>query len=197
MNLAQSYGIKNPNPTNWALEPGTLKPQYLSLMLWQSILATLDEHKVTVKEVISVYISQTDNWLPMLSSAKLQKELKLHSQIHSSDKFVLLLLSIHLLVSPPADHPPSASLAESTWYRKCKYMFSQFVAFREPNVELIQAGMLIALFEFHNCIEDRAFTTLGICCRLAYLLDFDEIISKHSTQDLGKMSDEDEEVGRT
>ncbi|KAF1964507.1 hypothetical protein BU23DRAFT_61360 [Bimuria novae-zelandiae CBS 107.79] len=192
--LAQSHGIENPNPINWALEPGTLKPAYQSLILWQSILATLDEHKASVNDVIRIYISTTDRWLPMVSSIKFQKELALYGELTSSDKFVLLVLAMHLLISSPAHHPPAASLAESPWYRRCKYHWSHFVAFREPNIELIQSGMLIAIFEFNHCVEDRALTTLGICCRLAFLLDFDEVMAKHSAQDLGKLSDEDEEI---
>ncbi|KAL1591680.1 hypothetical protein SLS60_011679 [Paraconiothyrium brasiliense] len=194
INLANSHGIESTSPTNWALEPGTLKPQYMSLILWQSVLATLDEHKATIHDVTRMYISKTDQWLPMISNMKFQKELALYGQLVSSDKFVLLVLAMHLVISPPADHPPAASLAESPWYRKCKYLFQYFVGFREPNIELIQAGMLIAVFEFSHCIEDRAVTTLGICCRLAYLLDFDEVMVKHASQDLGKLSADDEEV---
>ncbi|KAJ4295461.1 hypothetical protein N0V90_007473 [Kalmusia sp. IMI 367209] len=194
MSLAQSHGIENPNPTNWTLEPGTLKPQYMSLILWQSILATLDEHRTTVQAITRIYITKTDQWLPMVSSTRYQKELDVFGSLMSSDRFVLLVLAMHLVVSPSTDHPPAASLAESPWYRKCKYHFSQYVAFKEPNVELIQAGMLISLFEFDQCIEDRALATLGICCRLAYLLDFDEVMAKHASQDLGKLSPEDEEI---
>ncbi|KAF2449168.1 hypothetical protein P171DRAFT_187393 [Karstenula rhodostoma CBS 690.94] len=192
--LARSHGIESPNPINWTLEPGTLKPQYMSLILWQSILATLDEHKATIHGVTRVYLSQTEQWLPMISSIKFEKELALFPQLISSDSFVLLALAIHLVTSPPVDHPPAASLAESPWYRKCKYLFQYYVGFKQPNIELVQAGMLIALFEFNQDIEDRALTTLGICCRLAYLLEFDEVMMKHSSQDLGKLSADDEEV---
>jgi hypothetical protein len=196
MNLAQSHGIENPNPINWALEPGTLKPQYLSLMLWQSVFATLDEHKTTLNDITRTYISRTNRWLPMISLFRYHKEFALFNQVRSSDNFLLLVLAIHLLNSPRTEHPPCDSLAESPWYRKCKYMFSQFVAFREPGVELIQAGMLIAVFEFNHCVENRALTTLGICCRLAYLLDFDEVMAKHAAQDLGELNRDDEEVSR-
>jgi hypothetical protein len=192
--LAQAHNIENPNPINWTLEPGTLKPQYMSLILWQSILATLDEHKMTIQDVTRIYVSRTDRWLPMVSNIKFRKEVALYGQIISSDRFVLLVLAMHLVVSLPADHPLAASLAESSWYRKCKYLFQYYVGFHEPSVELIQAGMLIALFEFNQNIEDRAQTTLGICCRLAYLLDFDEVMAKHASRNLGELSADDEEV---
>ena len=197
MNLAQSHGIENPNPISWTLEPGTLKPQYLSLMLWQSVFATLDEHGTTLDEVTRTYISQTDRWLPMISLLRYHKEFALFRQIRSSDNFLVLALAMHLVISPQTEHPSCDSLAESPWYRKCKYMFSQFVAFREPSIEIIQAGMLISVFEFSHCIENRALTTLGICCRLAYVMDFDEVMAKHAAQDLGKLNREDEEVSRT
>lgn len=197
MDLARSYGIDNPNPTNWALNPGILKPQYQSLILWQSILATLDEHKMFINDVTRIYINHTDRWLPMVSSKKYQKQANLFGRLKSSDNFVLLVLAMHLLIAPPAEHPPAASLVESPWYRNCKYHFSNFVAFREPSIEIIQAGMLLAVFEFNQCVQDRALTTLGICCRLAYLLDFDEVMAKHSAQDLGQLSADDEEVSHS
>ncbi|KAL5372926.1 hypothetical protein DPSP01_013094 [Paraphaeosphaeria sporulosa] len=195
--LAVSHGVESPNPTNWTLEPGTLKPQYMSLILWQSILATLDEHKATIHGIMRVYITQTDQWLPMVSNRKWQKELALFGTLLSSDRFVLLALAMHLVVSPPADHPPAASLAESPWYRKCKYLFQYYVGFKEPNIEMVQAGMLIALFEFNQDIQDRALTTLGTCARLAYLLDFDEVMAKHAARNLGKLSADDEEASPT
>jgi hypothetical protein len=44
------------------------------------------------------------------------------------------------------------------------------VGFKEANIELVQAGMLIALWEFSQDIEDRALVTLGTCSRLAGVL---------------------------
>jgi hypothetical protein len=192
--LAHAHKIESPNPINWTLEPGTLKPQYMSLILWQSIFATLEEHKITIQDVTRIYTSRTGQWLPMVSNIKFLKELVLYGKIMSSDGFLLLVLAMHLVITPSADHPPAASLAESSWYRKCKYLFQYYVGFQAPSIELIQAGMLVALFEFTQDIEDRALTTLGTCCRLAYLLDFDEVMARHASQDLGKLSANDEEV---
>ena len=57
--------------------------------------------------------------------------------------------------------------------------------------------MLIAVFEFNHRVENRALTTLGICCRLAYLLDYDDVMKKTSAQNSGRLSVDDEEVCRS
>lgn len=177
------------------MEPGTLKPQYMTLILWNSVLSTLEEHEATVQSVTRRYIQTVDQWLPMISRRKYEKELALFSTFTSSENFLLLVLAQHLVITPTEDHPQTDDLSASPWYKTCKYNFSQFVAFGEPTIELIQMGMLISLFEYTHCIgEQQALITLGTCARLAYLLEFDEVMHKHSTQDLGKLSLEDEEV---
>lgn len=76
----------------------------------------------------------------------------------------------------------------------CKSFFAQLVALGEPCIELIQAGVLIALFEHLQCVGDRALTTLGICMRLGYMLEIDEVVAAQADCEPGKMTPDDEEV---
>jgi hypothetical protein len=101
---------------------------------------------------------------------------------------------MHLLATPYAEHPPAASLEESAWYLACKSFFGQYVALGSPKIELMQAGVLIALFEHLQSIGDRALTTLGICTRLGYMLDLDELVAAQGDCEPGGMTEESEEA---
>ena len=101
---------------------------------------------------------------------------------------------MHLLVTPYAQHPPASSLKDSAWYVACKSFFAQHVALNEPCIEVIQAGVLIALFEYLQCIGDQALITLGICTRLGYVMELDEVVAAQADYEVGQMTPEGEEV---
>lgn len=191
---AEVQGFTSKNFQSWIVNPGALTPGYMTMVLWASTMRVLSEHKITEKDVANAYFDTTDKWLPMISRTKVEKGQALFQKLDSNDAYLLLLLAMHIVITPFPDHPPAPSLEESPWYRICKYHFAQYVALATPSIELIQTGMLIALFEHLQCIGDRALTTVGICARLAFDLELDEVVARQANHEPGGMSPNDEEA---
>jgi hypothetical protein len=179
---------------NVAFNPDALKPQNMRLLLHSSVVRALWEADTTMEAIAHTHFSTTHRWLPIISRTKFEKQRALFQTMESETSFLLQISALHLLVTPYTEHPPADSLEESAWYMACKSFFGQHVALGEPCVELIQAGVIIALFEHLQCIGDRALTTLGICTRLAYMLELDEVVAAQGQYEPGHMTPENEEI---
>jgi len=178
----------------WCVNPSTAKPQFMAFTLRSSLLHALKEHNTTLEEMTRTYFETLAQWLPIISRNKFEKEQLQFRGLTGSTKFMLQASAMHLVITPFNEHPPAASIEESPWYQSCKLHFAQLVALSEPSIELIQAGMLIALFEYLQAIGNRSLTTLGICANLAYVLELDDVVAKESSRTSGEMNAEEEEV---
>lgn len=195
----------------WAIDPGHLKPEYAGFMMFGSVFRVMATSGTSVEAVSKSYFEFTHKWLPIISPERFEKSFDKFKDFKPDSSFLLMLLAMHLIVTPPSQHPPAKTLDESPWYRACKYYFGIFTAFAEPYipqpnipppeislcVDVIQAGMLIALFEHTQCISDRALVTLGFCARMAYALELDEVVAQQNNRDNESMTLEQEEAVQT
>lgn len=83
--------------------------------------------------------------------------------------FSILMLSICLLtyypdMVPELPHP----INRQTLYLAMKSLFAQVQGFISPSVNLIQAGILLALYEYSNGRPDDAFVSITSCARMGY-----------------------------
>ncbi|KAF2874390.1 hypothetical protein BDV95DRAFT_604577 [Massariosphaeria phaeospora] len=178
---------------NWYLNPGALRPQWQAFILFGSTLRMLKENNTTVEAIAKRHFSHIHQWLPTISRPKIEEGLTLFNKFESRPGFMMLVLSMHLVGIQYSEHTSSTPPAESPWYRACKYHFGQSVAFEDPRIELVQAGMLIALFEYTHHIDDKAMLTLGICARLGYSIGLDTILNQNAGHCEGGLLPEAEE----
>jgi hypothetical protein len=198
-------------PPKWAIDPGYLKPEYAGFMMFGSVFRVMSASRTSVEAVTKAYFDYTHKWLPIISPERFEEEINKFKDFRPTSGFLLTLLAMHLIVTPPSQHPPANSLSESPWYRACKYYFGVWTGFAElyhsesdgppPDMvlclDVIQAGMLIALFEHTQCVPNRALVTLGFCARIAYALELDEVVAQQKTRDIGSMTLEEEEIVQT
>lgn len=83
--------------------------------------------------------------------------------------FSILLLSLFLVTH----HPESVSSApepldQETLYFATKALFAQVQASHPPSLNLIQAAITIATYEYANGRIHDAFTSIGTCARMGY-----------------------------
>ncbi|KAF2020942.1 hypothetical protein BU24DRAFT_11536 [Aaosphaeria arxii CBS 175.79] len=184
-------------PPSWQVDPGQLKQEYVGFMLWGSVFRIMSESHTTIDAVADNYFKWTHQWLPMISRSRFDTGLE-RLKVYSTDRgSSLTILAMHLTVTPVSEHPGSTPLSDSPWYRACKYYFSYFASVEEPTVDIIQAGILLALFEHMQSIDNKALTTLGICGRLACALDLDDIVAQALIREPGEISSEVEEAIQT
>jgi hypothetical protein len=184
-------------PRDWTLNPGTLRSQQMAFMVWGSVFKTLKENNTSIESVGQKYFAHTHKWIPMISNTRFAEGLSEHQAGGGSMRFPLLVLAMHLIVTPYSEHPPTKLISDSPWYRAAKHHFGQYVALVEPSLELIQAGLLIALFEHTQCVASRAVITLGVCGTLAHALDLEKSVIQQSILVQEEMSPENQEMALT
>jgi hypothetical protein len=88
--------------------------------------------------------------------------------------FSVLLVSICLITylpertPQPAGAPTRATLERTTLHLAARSLFAQVRALSPPSVHLIQAGVLLAVYEYAQGQPDAAFASLAECARMAY-----------------------------
>ncbi|PVH99556.1 hypothetical protein DM02DRAFT_430475 [Periconia macrospinosa] len=178
---------------NWAVNPGYVKPSHMTLVLFGTLTSVLGESNTTMQAVVQQYFKTTARWLPMIWQAKIEEQVSRFRGLESTSKFHLQCLAMFVL-SSHVTAQQGQTLAEHPWYRACKYFFAHFIALGKPCVEYVQAGMLLALFEHVQCVEDRAPTTLGICIRVAHDLGWDDVVATGSSYNPGELTPQHEEI---
>ncbi|CAI6313814.1 unnamed protein product [Periconia digitata] len=178
---------------NWALKPGLLKTTHVQLVLFGTLSPALKAKNTTCQAVAHQYFRTVGRWLPMISRTKIDNEISAFRQLDSSSRFQLLILAM-LLLSDRLDEEYMVTPSDHPYYRACKYFFAHFTALGTPCIEWIQVGMLIALFEHFQCVDNRAPATLGVCIRLAYDLDLDDAVAGQSSCTPGEMTPQSEEM---
>jgi hypothetical protein len=169
----------------------------MGFLVYGNIFSAMSEGKTTIDIVKRKYFDSVHTWLPMISTTRFEKEHQLFRDYTPPGGFLLSMLAMHLLVTPPAEHPPAKVMAESRWYRACKYYFGMVVAVKDIDIGIVQAGILIALFEHMQQIDDRAHLTLGVSARLAYTLELEDLVARQMCEGQGSLTPEAEEAVRT
>ncbi|KAK4865884.1 hypothetical protein LT330_008977 [Penicillium expansum] len=130
-------------------------PQYIL-----QLIGDLDEIRLTAAR----FFEHIHQWMPFISKKRFY-DFYLQPSFHSRPDVVLLLLALKLITTfPPAgSRSPRTALYNSTkqFYLKVEGSFSILV---------LQAGILVALYELGHGIYPAAFLSIGTCARYAHAL---------------------------
>lgn len=135
-------------------------------------------------DVSSRYFHTLHLYIPIISRSRFHDNLVTLGATPSAD-FSVLLLSMHLVILVPPDHDQHDSFSNrylhggigdsvstetnsQSLYLTAKYLFAQVQCTLPPSVHLIQAGLLIAIYEYTRGQPDQALITISLCARLAY-----------------------------
>lgn len=146
-----------------------LRPSYLRFSTIMNVVQVFVDEGTSVADVARKYMLTTRTWLPLLSQERLETEVQRFKMLEASPGMAVLFLSMYLLNNRGSVH--GDSLLESPLYLTCKQLFSLSHSLDEASVELVQAGVLISVFEYMQCIADRAILTLGICAAILSSLE--------------------------
>lgn len=150
--------------------PGLAVPLYVSDFLGG------DEK---VRQMVTTFFSNIYPWMPIISKTwTLKHLLSPLSSVHADS--ALLLLSIELI-----NWTPTASINPKTpLYIAAKQFFFELEAAGNLSIRVIQAGILITLYEFGHCIYPAAYISIGTCARHAIALEIDKDIKQDTTTGL-------------
>lgn len=126
------------------------------------LLGDVDDVRATACK----FFEHIHSWMPFISKKRFY-DLYLPSSFQSRSDVVLLLLSLKLITTLPPTNPrnPRTSL-----YHAVKHFHLEVEGSSTFSLLVLQAAVLLALYELGHAIYPAAFLTVGICTRYAHAL---------------------------
>ena len=125
-----------------------------------------------VDDISARYFQGFHSHLPIISRTSFYNNLVMLGAAPAAD-FSVLLLTICLITHAPAlgyqsRHGASRSVEQQSLYFTARSLFAQVQVSCSPSVPLIQAGLLLAVYEYTHGRPDDAFVTIAGSARMAY-----------------------------
>ena len=135
------------------------------------------------------YFSRVHQWMPFISRQRFYGRLSRlsHTPDHS---FVLLICCMHLIlcIPPQVEKSPSRSVE----YMEVKRLLALAESQGPLTTDLVQCGLIVALYEMNHGAFDESYMSLGKCTRVGIVLGLNQLQERvHASQDsLYVMSEE-------
>ncbi len=125
-----------------------------------------------VDEINARYFQGFHRHLPVISRTRFYNNLITSGTAPSAD-FSVLLLTLCLITHAPAlgyqsGHGATQSVEQQSLYLTARSFFAQVQVSCSTSVPLIQAGLLLAVYEYTQGRPDDAFVTIAGSARIAY-----------------------------
>ncbi|KAH8883452.1 hypothetical protein GQ53DRAFT_699301 [Thozetella sp. PMI_491] len=172
-------GIYDPTPPEQTLS----EPPGARIKLYRPLLESLNGIHLEVQNIIrstgefvdditARYFQNVHPHLPIISRTRFQSSLIASGGLPRPESAVLLL-SICLIAHVPTVEPlleggEMAAVSRHSLYLATKAILAQAQGSLLPSVPLIQATLLLAIYEYATGRPEAAFTTIAACARMAY-----------------------------
>ena len=134
------------------LEVGTTEPD-----LSEEIHHLLQYKPGEVYGACQIYFQNIHRWIPVISQKLFYRRMTEFSQTRRAD-FALLLLCILLLI-----HYPTSNTKQEPLYEIAKIRYWYLHGSAEASIELLQAGILLATYEYGSSMIEASYKTTGLC----------------------------------
>lgn len=127
----------------------------------------------SIQTTVSQYFKMVHDWMAIISKKRFYIQ-QLNPLSQPRADVVLLLLCMKLVVWLPSggtDDP------RTTLYKAAKSFHSDLETMGTCSIQVLQAGILIAVYELGHCIYPAAYMSIGACARLGTAFGFDGSIA--------------------
>ncbi|XMA10366.1 hypothetical protein WAI453_003157 [Rhynchosporium graminicola] len=128
-----------------------------------------------VLSACGTYLNFVHPWLPILSKETLFDHILSQHSAPKGDT-AILVLTIHLLSQLYQTMPTKRNEVDQL-YHTTKGFYGFWLSTGRLSIELIQAGILLAIYEHSQALHDATYLTLAACARMGYILGFDKTLS--------------------
>jgi hypothetical protein len=119
-----------------------------------------------VQTMVETYFLTAHTWMPIISKKRLYQQLMISLAEQSAD-FALLYLCMKLVIQRPPEPPTTV---QTPLYSMAKRFYFLVETSGVYSLPLLQAGILISLYELGHAIYPAAYLSLGQCARLGHAL---------------------------
>lgn len=128
----------------------------------------LEDSGINPNDAASKFVATIHPWFPILSQATLTRLINSSENESPDGLLAFLLLCMHILNQMPCQHQPH--MADNSLYLAARRLFFLLQDTVNPSSEeLLQAGILITLYECSHGIWNAAYVTLANCIALSQL----------------------------
>lgn len=129
------------------------------------VLSILISNGESVQSVTALYFRTIDVWLPIMSPQKCIDRLE-NITSENNPELSNLLLCMYLVTRQPG---PSSGIKEmqTPVYFEAKTLLTTLTSSGNSTIEVIQAGLLLSLYEQGHGMIDVAQLTMSVCTRMA------------------------------
>lgn len=115
-----------------------------------------------VQRIVGSYFKSTHSWLPMISKERMHRDLKIPLENTSAD-LALLCLCMRLVSERL---PQALQNPQTSFYLSVKEYCFQVESAGLLSVQLLQAAILLAVYEFGHAIFPNSYITIGRCVKI-------------------------------
>lgn len=169
-------------PTMLFLDPGILQHGQVEIPRTAThvpahilnLLGDMNDIRITA----SKFFDHIHLWMPFVSKKRFY-ELYLRPSFHAQPDVVLLLLSFKLITTLP---PTSPRNPRTPLYYATKHFHLEVEGSSTLSIAVLQAGVLLALYELGHAIYPAAFLCIGACARYGHVLGINVSRKLHTTR---------------
>lgn len=127
--------------------------------------------KASLRDHASEYFSTIHTWLPFISQKRFYERV-LSPLVPTQADHVLLLVAIKLVTTSPSNPDPRSMI-----YRKIKLIITEIEIMGNLTLKILQALILVALYELGHAVYPSAYLTIGQCARYGIALGLNKTIA--------------------
>lgn len=124
------------------------------------------KHKVVLVELANVFLSSCQRWVHIVHADMFRERCKT-TQV-SQDYFVLLVSMG--MISRPFKNGSTPDSLRLTLYATVKKLFWEMIPLSQPTLFLVQAGLLVSVYEYGQGMLNSSYITISTCMGMAQVL---------------------------
>ncbi|KAL2810316.1 fungal-specific transcription factor domain-containing protein [Aspergillus granulosus] len=132
------------------------------------VMTAVVEQNQSLTGALDSYFGNIHPWLPVIHE-QIFRERASQLGVAPGAEVALIFLAMLLVLEGPGSSTGKET-SQSQLYNLCRYLFSFLQISRSPSLELVQAGLLLVIYELGSGRSQAASLSIGACARLGYVL---------------------------
>jgi hypothetical protein len=152
----------------------------------------MQNKSLPAEDFVAMYFVTVHKWLPIINEKQFRDRIESRSHECDTNDF-LLLTTIYLIVRRPDDQPHPAVMDDDLYQAVRQFYFHVFADMASrPSIQLLQSGLLLAIYEYGHGLVDAAHSTLFACLSASMPLGIHQTKAPLDMDVVWKCSMEDE-----